>query len=340
MKSDQRKLLSKFSTAIRDRDWASSAKYLAPWVDAEKLEKDVEAEWHRVLRDVRVDPRERDIAEVALARPSIFRAVCPHALAKLRLDLAGDAAARDDARMLRTCRDILDIDENEPRARAALVGALARLGETERALAELNALEGAMSAPKPILAAALEAYADARWTAGRIDEAAELYGELLALPRTDGPARQSEVKRLALAGDAQQRDLIYQLLIDRPSSPVAVHLSRAIADLRDDGLGPYLEARQLLGQNEFALALPLLEDAKGRGLPTARLTRELTRLLGVAYFALGRFADSAAAWRDRSAESRAAAAEAWLWLERIELAETGRVSPRLGGPSSAPRAEP
>ena len=301
---------------------------------------ELEAEWHRVLRDVRVDPRERDIAEVALARPSIFRAVCPHALAKLRLDLAGDAAARDDARMLRTCRDILDIDENEPRARAALVGALARLGETERALAELNALEGAMSAPKPILAAALEAYADARWTAGRIDEAAELYGELLALPRTDGPARQSEVKRLALAGDAQQRDLIYQLLIDRPSSPVAVHLSRAIADLRDDGLGPYLEARQLLGQNEFALALPLLEDAKGRGLPTARLTRELTRLLGVAYFALGRFADSAAAWRDRSAESRAAAAEAWLWLERIELAETGRVSPRLGGPSSAPRAEP
>ena len=32
-------------------------------------------------------------------------------LAELRADLQGDAAARDDARMLATCRAILDIDE-------------------------------------------------------------------------------------------------------------------------------------------------------------------------------------------------------------------------------------
>ena len=197
-----------------------------------------------------------------------------------------------------------------------------------------------MVAPKPLVAAALEAYADASWTLGRYDEAAALYDELLALPRTDDPARQSEVKRLALSADSAERDLIHRMLVDRSSSVVAIHIAQTLSRLRDDGLGPYLEARQLVGQSEFALALPLLEDAERRGLPTLRLERELSRLLGVTYFALGRYPESAAIWRANGWTSRAAAARAERWLERIEYAETGSVSPRLGGPSSARRAAP
>ena len=301
---------------------------------------DLEAEWRAYLDEVPVTPHERGVAEVALAEPSIFSAVCPHALAKLRVDLRGDAAARDDARVLETCRAILDIDDAEAQARAALVGALARSGKKDEALAELESLRDAMTAPKPIVAAALEAYADANWTLGRYDEAAALYDELLALPRTDGPSRQSEVKRLALASDPAERDLLYQMLLGRTSSAVAVHIAQALADLRDDGLGPYLEARQLAGQGQYALALPLLQAAKRRGLPTLRLDRELTRLFGITYFALGQYERSAAAWEERSSISRAAGAEAELWLERIEYAETGAISPKLGGPSSAPQAVP
>lgn len=300
----------------------------------------LETEWHTYLATVPVTPHDRGVAEVALAQPSIFSAVCPHALADLRADLRGDSAAHDDARILKTCRAILDIDENEVQARAALVGALARSGEREAAEAELDGLREAMVAPKPLVAAALEAYADASWTLGRYDEAAALYDELLALPRTDDPARQSEVKRLALSADSAERDLIHRMLVDRSSSVVAIHIAQTLSRLRDDGLGPYLEARQLVGQSEFALALPLLEEAERRGLPTLRLERELSRLLGVTYFALGRYPESAAIWRANGWTSRAAAARAERWLERIEYAETGSVSPRLGGPSSARRAAP
>jgi tetratricopeptide (TPR) repeat protein len=300
----------------------------------------LEAEWRAYLANVDVTPHERGVAEVALAQPSIFSAVCPHTLAKLRADLQGDAAARDDARMLDTCRAILDIDDMQAPARAALVGALARSGRQDEALAELQSLRDAMTTPKPIVAAALEAYADASWMLGQYDEAAALYDELLALPRTDGPSRQSEVKKLALGGDPVQRDLIYQMMLGRSSGVVAVHVAQALAAQRNDGLGPYLEARQLFGRGQYALALPLFEKGKQLGLPTLRLDRELIRLLGITYFALDRYAESAAAWEERAWISRAAQAEAARWLERIQYAETGAVSPRTPSPSSVRRAAP
>lgn len=301
---------------------------------------ELEAEWHAFLGEVPVTPHERGVAEVALAQPSIFSAICPHRLAQLRAKLHGDAAARDDARTLETCRAILDIDDTQAQARAALVGALARSGKRDEALSELDSLREAMTAPKPIVAAALETYADANWTLGRHDEAAALYDELLALPRTDTPSRQSEVKKLALSGDPSERDLIYQMLLGRTSSAVAVHIAQALTAMRDDGLGPYLEGRQLAGQSQYALALPLLQEAKRRGLPTLRLDRELSRMQGITFFALGEYDESAAAWNERNWISRAAGAEAERWLERIEYAQTGTVSPKLGGPSSAPRAAP
>jgi tetratricopeptide (TPR) repeat protein len=302
--------------------------------------EELETHWHEYLREVSVTPLERGVAEVALVRPSIFSAVCPHQLAKLRVELSGDAAARDDARMIATCEAILEIEENEAQARAALVGALARAGRDEEARAELDALRAAVSAPKPIVANALEAYADASWTLGNLDEAAMLYEELLAMPRTDGPARQSEVKKLALAGSAAERELVYQMLLGRSSSPVVVHLARELSAIRSDGLGPYLEARQLMGQGQYALAAPLLEDAKSRGLPTLRLDRELSRIRGIAYFTLGRYDESAEAWNELGWTSCAASAEAQRWLERIEYAQSGTVSPKLPGPSSARRAAP
>jgi tetratricopeptide (TPR) repeat protein len=301
---------------------------------------ELESEWHLYLQKVPVTAQERGIAEVELAQPSIFSAVCPHELAKLRAHLSGDAAARDDVRTIETCQAILEIDEHEPRAHAALVGALARTERADEALAELDALRAAMNAPKPIVAAALEQYADAAWTLGNLAEAAELYEELLTIPRTDGAARQSEVKELALEGAPAERRLIYEIFLGRSSSPVVVHLAQSLATSRDDGLGQYLAARQLMGQNRFALALPLLQEAARLGLPTLRLRRELSRVLGITFFALGRYDESAEAWRQRASASRAAGAEATRWLERIEYAQTRTVSPALPGPSSAPRAAP
>ena len=220
------------------------------------------------------------------------------------------------------------------------MGALARSERSDEALAQLGALRAAMNAPKPIVAAALEQYADATWTLGNLEEASDLYEELLRLPRTDGAARQSEVKGLALEATPAERDLIYEIFLGRSSSPVVVHLAQSLSTSRGDGLGQYLAARQLMGQNRFALALPLLQEATRLGLPTLRLRRELSRVLAITLFALGRYGESAEAWRQRAWISRAANAEAQRWLERIEYAQTKSVSPALPGPSSAPQAAP
>ena len=300
---------------------------------------DLEQAWHKYLETVPVTDRERGVAEVALARPSIFTAVCPHQLARLRSNLGRDAAAHDDARILETCDEILAIDDGEAHARAARVGALARMGDEQAALDEIESLQEAMSAPKPIVANALEAYADATWTRGEYEEAERLYSELLELPRTDGPARQSEVKRLALTRSEAERERFHKMFVEGVAPPVAVHLAREIGSTRDDGLGMYLEARQLWSNGEYELALPLLEKARKLGLPTARLERELQRMIGVAAFALGRYDQSLAAWEARAPSSRAAEAQAEQWRERIDYARTGGFNPRLG-PSSARRAEP
>jgi tetratricopeptide (TPR) repeat protein len=293
---------------------------------------ELQAQWHTYLAKVPVTPNERGIAEVELARPSIFSAVCPHELAKLRADLSADEAAQDDVRTIATCRAVLEIDDNEAQAHSSLVGALARAGDDAGALAELDALRTAMKAPKPIVAAALEQYADASWTLGHLDEALDRYETLLAVPRTDGAVRQTEVKKLALEAGPEEQKLVYEMLLGRSSSPVVVHLAHSLAALRNDGLGQYLEARQLVGQNRFALALPLLQDAERLGLPTLRLERELDRLLGITFFAIGRYPESADAWARRAWTSRAAGAEAERWLERIEYARTRTVSPVLPSP--------
>ena len=300
----------------------------------------LETEWRAYLAEVPVTDHERGVAEVALAQPSIFTAVCPHRLAKLRADLAGDVAARDETRTIETCRAILNIDANEAQAHAALVGALARTGNEAQARAELDALRAAMNAPKPIVATALEQYADASWTLGDLEEAAALYDELLAIPRTDGPARQSEVKKLALAGSPEEQALVYEMLIKPPSSPIAVHVGQALADARTDGLGQYLEARQLMFQGRHGLALPLLQEANLRGLPTERLERELGHMLGIVYFAEGLYPESQEVWHQRKSISPAAAADAQRWIERIEYAQVGQISPTMPGPSSALRAAP
>ncbi len=328
--------LARFSIATRGHE-----AFLRDYRDGTIDDLDtLETEWHAYLSEVPVTDHERGVAEVALAQPSIFTAVCPHRLAKLRADLAGDTAARDDTRTLETCRAILDVDMNDPQAHAALIGALARTGKEAQARTELDALRAAMNAPKPIVATALEQFADASWTLGGLEEAAALYDELLAIPRTDGPARQTEVKKLALAASPKEQALVYEMLIEPPSAPVAVHVAQALADARTDGLGHYLEGRQLLFQGRYGLALPLLQEANARGVPTQRFRRELGRMLGIAYFAEGAYDEARQIWQERVTISRAAAAEAQRWIERIEYAQTGQVNPTMPGPSSALQAGP
>ncbi|HJK94655.1 MAG TPA: hypothetical protein RMH26_28215, partial [Polyangiaceae bacterium LLY-WYZ-15_(1-7)] len=194
---------------------------------------------------------------------------------------------------------------------------LARQGELPEAAEQLAALEGA---PPPLVDQARERIADARWLAGEGEAAAAIYRELLEQPQDDGTARAREVKRAALEAGGAQAELVRELLVGpagvRVSTPVVVHLAQAIAEVREDGLGPYLEARQMMGQERYDLALPLVVTARERGLPTERIRDEALRMEGVCRYALGQLDEAERRFQQARSRPRLRH-EAADWLARI-----------------------
>ncbi|MCU0671699.1 MAG: hypothetical protein MUE69_02785 [Myxococcota bacterium] len=279
---------------------------------------ELEAEWNRFLDTIELDPRKLALAELRFSRSSIFATTCPHVLARLQQELGADLAAGDDRRVVRTCREILSIEEGDLGARLALVGALARRGQLDEARAELASLEE--GAPAPLVAMAKERLADALWLRGDREAARALYEALLELPQSDDERRGREVKLLAIqtggAVGRHVRDLLVGPDARGVPAPIAVHLARGIADAREDGLGAYLEARQLIQNERWDLAWPLLQVAKERGLPSERFDDELLRMTAISAFALGRLDESRTVFE--TARSRPALRnDADDWLARI-----------------------
>jgi len=272
----------------------------------------LETEWHAHLEAQRLPDGALALTELRYRRSSIFATTCPHRLARLRVDLAGDLAAGDDDAVLETCDEMLAIEPAALSAQVARIGALARRGEPVDAAYE--ALEGA---PPPVFDSAREAHADALWERGELAAAAAIYEALLQRPQTEGAARGREVKLLALREGGEQANVVRRILIDRTASaPVIVHLARRLDALRTDGLGAYLESRQLLFEHRYELALERVEVALERSLPSARLTREAQRMEAMCLFVAGRLEQSEGAWR-AMAEDPLVAAEASDWLARI-----------------------
>jgi hypothetical protein len=155
----------------------------------------LETEWHRDLRARPISPAAMALAEARFTGPSIFSAVCPHALAQLRDELRVAVGSGADQTAAQTCREILNADAQDVSARTTLVGSLARLGKTVDAMRELAWLD--QRAPKPYVAAAKQALADEAFRRGRVVEARETYRALLAQPLDDDQRRSLQVKLLA-----------------------------------------------------------------------------------------------------------------------------------------------
>ncbi len=280
---------------------------------------DLERQWHTFLDTVRMPPGAQELARVRFARTSIFETTCPHTLARLRGELGADLAAGDDRRVLQTCRALLAIEPAELSALVTLPGTLARQGrlaEAEGALAQVEGL------PKPLVARAQERVADAYWLRHQRERARRMYEALLRAPQGDDEARAREVKVLAIDAGGPAERLIRELLVgphgNGVSSPVAVHLAREIERFRPDGLGAYLEARQLIAQDRYDLALPRIETAIRLGLPTNRIEDEALRMEAVSLFATEDLRRSEERWR-RALERPRLRNAAREWLDRIRF---------------------
>jgi hypothetical protein len=274
--------------------------------------------------------------------------VCPHVKAEVRAALDGQLAAGDTQQAAASCARLLAIDPAETTARATLVAVLARRGDMAGAERELHALEGPPAAAAPVIASARHALADEAWRSGQFARAAAIYNELLSAPNDRDVTRMLQVKSLALAGSARERDLVFALLIGEPGLPsdgaVAVYLARELRDVRSDGLPQYLEARQLVARERYADAVTLLTQARRRTLPTREIYVEALRIEGLSRFVIYDFAGARALFTELAqGPGLAQQIEARDWLERIAYAErraalvTSRPSPQpvRSGPASA-----
>ncbi|HEY2734118.1 MAG TPA: hypothetical protein VGI70_09035, partial [Polyangiales bacterium] len=296
----------------------------------------IETEWRAYLRAQPLAASALALARARFSGGGILSAVCPHVLAKLRDELRADLGAGDDPSAKSTCQEILRVDRQDAGTRAALASLLARMGDVagaERELAQLRTI----GAPAPFIAAVQQAEADRALRADHGSDALAIYRALLEQPLEDDQKRTLQVKALAAEAAAnsggderspqfKQATLLSDLLIGAPGEhadgAVAVYLARELQRVRADGLGEYLEARQLFFQARFAYAIGLLEEARRRGLPTAELNAEALRVEAVARVAAGELPEAAALFR-RYADSGGAAraADADDFLARIRFME-------------------
>lgn len=294
----------------------------------------LEREWHALLRTTPLPENALALAKLRYSGRSIFEAVCPHRVAHLRTRLDEDLRTGEPGRIRNTCDEILAIAPKDVRTRAVLVGALAREGAIADAEEQLARLEGPLEAPAPLRVAAREAMGDAAWRIGDHDRARAMYAALLEEPQSERMARTLEVKLIALKAGGREAEVVFELLVGdaalEENSTLGPLLAAELGTLREDGLGPYLEARQLAHHGEHERALRKLEEAERRTLPTERLRTEAERMVGIALFATGRLDRAEAHFQriaDDAAKNEGQRVEARDWLERIKHARRARRHP-------------
>jgi hypothetical protein len=318
-------LAGSFLRFIRDTKGSRAVRdiYRAGTVDAigESLEA-LETQWLAFVRSVPLPVEARALASHRFARGSIFSTVCPHQVANLRLAAQGDLAANDVAAALTTCRALLEVDTADTWARTTLVSTLSRVGRLAEAAHEMKGLLGPPAAPRPNIWAARHAIADAAWGGGDLSRARRLYRELLEDHQPEDVTRLLEVKLLAVESEQGQRDLLFALLVGQggvaPDAATAVHLARELELIRPDGLGVYLEARQLFLAERFAVAARLMARARTAGLPTKLLRIAALRVEAICRFVGGEPAVSAQLWTTvANLSGSARPVEADDWRQRI-----------------------
>lgn len=305
-----------------------------------KRRPDLVNEWHTFLRSMPLPPNALPLARARFARPAIFARVCPHVVADLHLELVGDVTAGDVRAALETCERVLRVDPGDLASMAMSVGLRARASDFEGAESAYAILRDRFHAPEPVLASAREAIADAHWLRGERDVARAMFEELQRAPRGEDSQRVLEVKLLAIHDGGAVEESIRSLLTTAPGQSVdrayAVHLSRVISQHRADGLGAYLEARQLTNEGHYDEAGRMLREAVLRGVPTGLLRIEATRMLAVVEYATGHLDASRQIWQRIASDASAtegARVEARDWLDRFRYGSDGAHS------LSAPRRE-
>ncbi len=245
------------------------------------------AQWEAFLADrTRVPLTEADLglARFHFDAPSKFHRVCALEVAGWERDARTAAHDGDRDRALELYRTVLGHDPENPSKRWQLVNALIDADQLADALEAARALSRYDAASNVLRARARGRAADVLWLQGKLEDAADIYTELLSEPLDDGSRRRYTVCALAVRRpDKPLRDGIRDYLLNRleDRDDALAHLKTLTAAFEDDPIGHYLLGRRLFAAREYEGAYQSLGRALDVGLWSVLLQRAAHEQRGI-----------------------------------------------------------
>ena len=281
------------------------------------------ADWRRSLDQVPLADWMLQHGRERFRRRSIFRRVCPHAIAKLRrrvADLRRNGRTED---ALAVVLKICSLDPGEPRHLLTLMQSSRQNGMQR--LFERTA-QRLLQHPKlttPLHNQVVERLGDQHWRLGKLGQAKLSYQRARAL--RGASARVLHLKQWALEQPSRLRHWLKTYLLastrgsrDAARDIYATYRIRALAPTTT--LGDYLLGKQLSARGHCDLALrPLRHSLDGR-LPNVAFRREALRSFAQCAYKTGQLLKARAAFSQLAADSGLSPAgllETNDWLARI-----------------------
>ena len=285
------------------------------------------AEWEAWLDTLERSEALGRAARWRFDRSSLFGRRCARSIAT-RMDEGDRLLRAGDREAATTCfEQVIADDPNHVGRRLEIAARWFRIGETERALRQVEwvlAQEGASSAER---AQAEELRADQRWLAGDAAAASETYQRLADASGTERDARRLLAKAMATASarsHPQTSAAVARALIAVPAVPDAVVVSELEHAWRVEGqpLAAYLALLRLAGATETTRVEALFEGAMASADAGAALApvqrRNAVRALAMYHTEHGQ-PEACATWGAARSASRVGTglrAQSERWLAR------------------------
>ena len=270
------------------RDWyggrALPAATGVPWAELERA-------WREDLDTVTLPETARAQAKARFDRPAIFGRRCPHVVDACRGRAERLRGGGDHEGAIAAFGEVLALDPHDDGVRIAVAISRIREGKGDEGTRALEELASSPSVARHLRDRALEELADLALEAGRVDEAARRYRELMARTLDEDQLRTLAVKVTA-AEDARVRPAMVALLVGTPTRgpdrTLALELLGALSlSAPEDGLSSYLLARQYLNAAQYEDAAVRLDRALAATIRVPRVQLEAERLRLVSACALG-----------------------------------------------------
>jgi tetratricopeptide (TPR) repeat protein len=249
-----------------------------PWADLERA-------WHEDLDRIALPDAARAQAKARFDRPAIFGRRCPHVVDACSAQASRLLGAGDEEGAMEAYDQVLALDPHAEGTRVSVARALVRAGKIDEGTRALQTIAGDAAMGRHTRDRAIEDLADLALAAGRGDEAAARYREVMARTVDEDQLRTLDVK-IAAAGDPRIRPAVVALLVGTPTRgpdrTLALELLGGVSErLSGEDLPFYLLARQYVNAGQYEDARERLDRALAapEGIHRVRLETERLRLV-------------------------------------------------------------